>query len=493
MKFLSFVLALLLSAAPVFAQIRPHVTIQPESIKLPQSAVNLPALKKRVQPPQKDTAREQALQKLAERQNPKNWKRISWKAYKKANENAKKREGVCTRLVLKCSEDLCGTCPAPIPFEIMYDFGQGEPDYKTLLSKQKLIYIADANNHDTKAAPLEVAKILHAVRETNPDAKILLAVEFLNWASPYNALGTANIHDDLLHKYHEYYEYYDYYQCYTSSAHQKECDELQRGIELVVQELNNPTTLLKKAGTKTQLDELSSYEPVFRAADKLGIDQLALDDNIFGYDTRENIGVKIGEYVVWAGPNDNIPSWDKQIARENAMSQLIGVSSWGVLERNREWARRIKAVLPAYDIVLVYAGSGHLAQNYYIDLQPMVEQADFTNISLYPQEKLPEELNAYYQQRWNTAEKHGFSQDTQLWNEREKASIEADKLFAAPKKTFEYNPAQPLWIIMNDERIASFLNNHQEQYRLFIEESEKQEENYQFAAAKDIEVYLPAE
>lgn len=486
MKFLSFVLALLLSAAPVFAHPR-------RTVNLPANAVRRAILQERIQAPQKDTAREQALQKLAARQDPKNWKRISWKEYKKANENAKKREGVCTRLVLKCSEDLCGTCPAPIPFEIMYDFGQSEPDYKTLLSKQKLIYIADANNHDTKAAPLEVAKILHAVREANPNAKILLAAEFLSWNSPYNLLGTANVHDNLLQRYYEYSQYYEHYQCYNPSAHKKECDELQRCIESVTQELKNPTALLKKAGVKTQLYEPASYEPIFRAADKLGIDQLALDDEMVGDDSRQNIGVKIGGYVVWAGPNDHIPSWDKQIARVDAMSQLISVSSWGILERNREWVRRIKAVLPAYDIVLVYAGSGHLAQNYYIDLQPMVEQADFTNISLYPQEKLPEELNAYYQQRWNTAEKHGFSQDTQLWNEREKASIEADKLFAAPQKTFEYNPAQPLWIIMNEERIASFLNNHQEQYRMFIEESEKQEENYQFAAAKDIEVYLPAE
>ncbi|MDO5765482.1 MAG: hypothetical protein Q4P84_07295, partial [Elusimicrobiales bacterium] len=86
MKFLSFVLALLLSAAPVFAHPR-------RTVNLPANAVRRTILQERIQAPQKVTAREQALQQLAARQDPKNWKRISWKEYKKANENAKKREG----------------------------------------------------------------------------------------------------------------------------------------------------------------------------------------------------------------------------------------------------------------------------------------------------------------------------------------------------------------------------------------------------------------
>ena len=150
MKFLSFVLALLLSAAPVFAQIRPHVTIQPESIKLPPSAVNLPALKKRVQPPQKDTAREQALQKLAERQNPKNWKEISWQDFLQQNKHTKEVETVSTHLDIKCTENFCRLLPAAIPIDLLQQTGNSEVDYKKILEGHKLIFVAEGMNHDSK-------------------------------------------------------------------------------------------------------------------------------------------------------------------------------------------------------------------------------------------------------------------------------------------------------------------------------------------------------
>ena len=68
---------------------------------------------------------------------------------------------------------------------------------------------------------------------------------------------------------------------------------------------------------------------------------------------------------------------------------LLNISHSGRLERNRQWARYINAVKPFYDLVLVYAGRGHLNETYSNDLQPMVENADYVNILLYPIEITP--------------------------------------------------------------------------------------------------------
>nr|QGT50851.1 hypothetical protein Elusimicrob2101_1140 [uncultured Elusimicrobia bacterium] len=430
MKLLLSLLTLLFIFGPLQAQ--PAIKLFPSirekvSAQIPHKTAQLEknnALKQ--QGTQESQVQEHALNQLAKRQDPKNWKRISWQEFLKQNEYAKNREGVCLRLDLKCTEHLCNICPAPIPLEALSEITQQPADYKKLLKDEKLIYIMDSSNHDTKAIPLEVAKIMRAVREANPNARILLAAEFLTWNSPYNVLGATNIKNDLSFKYNEYQKYYEYLQCARpESQNQQPCADIVQVLQLLKQEINNPTPLLKKAGQKSGLYELDSYAPIFQAADQLGIDQLALDDNLYGIDAKNNIGVKVGEYVIVATPRDNIPSWKSlkkqagESAKEYAMSQLISVSSWGVLERNREWARRITAVMPMYDIVLVYAGDGHLANTYFIDLQPLVGRDNFTNIKLYAQEELPQELETYYQQRQNISERKGLSRDEKNWKEIE--------------------------------------------------------------------------
>lgn len=448
---------------------------------------------------QEQTPFQQALQQLAERQNPKNWKRISWQEFLKQNEHAKSREGVCMRLDLQCLQNLCNTCPEPLPFEVMFDSIQQTADYKELLKDEKLIYIMEGNNHNTKAAPLEVAEIMRAVREANPQAKILLAAEFLNWESLYNVLGTADINKDLSFKYNQYQEYYQYLQCdLPEPQNQQQCNNIAQYLQLLEQEINNPTLLLKKAGAKSGLDTSAAYAVVFQTADELGIDQLALDDNLYGEDNKNNIGVKVGEYVIFATPSDDIPSWKAlknqlgENAKLGAMSQLISLSSWGVLERNREWARRIRALLPVYDIVLVYAGAGHLNQAYSIDLQPLVGKKDFANIALYPLEELPQELKSYYQQRHDIAERRGFSRDEQNWQQAEEFDIYENKLWGNPQTNLELDLTKPTWFISREDKLNDFLNEHQQDYWPFLEESYQQENDFPFRATLEIQIYLPA-
>lgn len=530
MKFLSFVLALLLSAAPVFAQIRPHVTIQPESIKLPPSAVNLPALKKRVQPPQKDTAREQALQKLAERQNPKNWKEISWQDFLQQNKHTKEVETVSTHLDIKCTENFCRLLPAAIPIDLLQQTGNSEVDYKKILEGHKLIFVAEGMNHDTKRAPQEMAKILRAVREKNPSAKILFAAEFLEWENYNNLPGLTQalaqipeVEEQIQDYQAELEDWNLRYQLLSDedkTTFKKQYDQQKQELTAALQQtkewksqiLSLQTAadlkrepLLKKAGEKSDLYFPEEYAPAFKAADALGIDQLALDDDIPGM-IEDQVAAKVGEFVVWTTPKDKVPTWrditkrrvSAEIKRFHALRQVLSVSPWGVRERNREWARRIKAVLPLYDIVLVYAGSGHLDKTYHMDLQPMLEQETFMNITLYPMEELPQEVAQAYAQRHHATERNGITQDQQWWNTKKNglSNIHAEDLIDESHSTqAQWNDsAKPFWIWMNGNDQELETGWDPEKAELFDAEMERQMQEFPYKyAASTLEVYLPAE
>lgn len=529
MKFLSFVLALLLSAAPVFA-IRPHVTIQPESLKLTPSTINLSALKKRAQTPQKDTAREQALQKLAERQNPKNWKEISWQDFLQQNKHTKEVETVSTHLDIKCTENFCQLLPAAIPIDLLQQTGNSEVDYKKILEGHKLIFVAEGMNHDTKRAPQEMAKILRAVREKNPSAKILFAAEFLEWENydnlPFLTQALAQIPEveEQIQDYQTTLEDWNFqYQLLSDedkTTFKKQYDQQKQELAAALQQakewksevLSLQTAadlkrepLLKKAGEKSELYFPEEYAPAFKAADELGIDQLALDDDIPGI-MENQVAAKVGEFVVWTTPKDKVPTWrnitkrreSAEIKRFHALQQVLSVSPWGVRERNREWARRIKAVLPLYDIVLVYAGNGHLDKTYHMDLQPMLEQEIFMNITLYPMEELPQEVAQAYAQRHHATERNGITQDQQWWNTKTNglSNIHAEDLIDESHSTqAQWNDsAKPFWIWMNGNDQELETGWDPEKAELFDAEMERQMQEFPYKyAASTLEVYLPAE
>lgn len=527
MKLLSFIFALLFSAAPVFA-IRLHVTIRPESI-------NLSALQKSVQPPQKDTAWEQALQKLAERQNPKNWKEISWQDFLQQNKHTKGVERVSTHLDIKCTENICQLFPAAIPIDLMQQTGNSEVDYKKILEGHKLIFVAEGMNHNTKRAPQEMAKILRAVREKNPSAKILFAAEFLEWENYDNlpvltqALAQIPEVDERIQDYQTTLEdlnsNYQLLSDEDKTTFKKQYDQQTQKLAAVLQQAKEWKSevvslqtaaelkrepLLKKAGEKSDLYFPEEYAPAFKAADELGIDQLALDDDIPGI-MENQVAAKVGEFVVWTTPKDKVPTWrditkrreSAEIKRLHALQQVLSVSPWGVRERNREWARRIKAVLPLYDIVLVYAGNGHLANTYFMDLQPMLEQEIFMNITLYPMEELPQEVAQAYAQRHHATERNGITQDQQGWDIKKNglSNIHAEDLIDESHSTqSQWNDfAKPFWIWVNgnEQELEAGWDPEKwdpEKAELFDAEMERQMQEFPYKyAASTLEVYLPAE
>lgn len=519
MRFLLLLLTLLLSAGQLAAQghRQPPELHQKVHTQLLQEQRQQLANKKRQE--------QLALEQLSQYQNPGSWKHISWQEFLRQNKHTQDVERVSTHLDINCTEEICRLLPGPIPLEMIQKESNGDPDYKTLLAGQKLIFVAEGINHNTKRAPQEMAKILQAVRAANPNAKILFAAEFLEWESHENLASfdpeeekemTRNIENiqDLIKQYQTDSRTLSAQESAQLQRLQRQYEserELWQGYQIYKEELKESIRkhpLLKKAGQPTNLTVTEEYIPAFQAADELGIDQLALDDTVWGA-VDNKIGAKVGEFVVWSTPHDKLPAWgnlkqpniSKETKRFFALHQLASASPWGVRERNREWARRIKTLMPLYDIVIVYAGDGHLNTTYHLDLQPMLEQKDFINITLYPLETLPQEHALNYQQRSDILESRKITQNKTLQETQNQAfgNIDLEQLID-DSNYIEIpwtNKQKPLWYLSyssvhDDTQIMARWDP--EKTKLYEQECAQQEKFFPYKTpAFHLFVYLPAD
>lgn len=497
MRICLILLLSLLGFQPLFAQrspfaVPPQQDMEQQLIKNLKKKFNLPA-----QCPFPDSfPSAEALQKLKGLQNRDTWEHISWKDFLKLNERAKERELCSCRLDTRFAEK-ASQCPVPIPWEEFLVTTPGYPDYEKLLQNEKLIYIAESNNHDTKSAPQEVAKILRAVRKINPTAKILLAAEFARWFFPLNEIN-------LLQEHLEYYSsccgYFksltpekkaEYCQLQKLSIEEveKHCQEFGRYLEEEKEFLApfSSAPLLKKARDPFYFVSNKEYAPVSQTADEQRIDLLALDDHVIETTQQGDIGVKVGKFWVEVPKKVSIPQITSD--REEDLSNLLKVSSWGVFERTRDWAQRIKAVLPEYDVVLVYAGDGHLDFTYFTDLQPLVGAKPFMNISLSPLESLPPEIQEQYTKRDKVAEENGYHQDGEFAKELEKRIIE-ESLVVFEKVWEENTP--PFWILADDRKEETFLMQNKDKItQEWLDDMTRC--SPEVTSTKDILVVLPAE
>lgn len=342
---------------------------------------------------------------------------ISWQEFLRLNEKAKERLLASTRLEAKALELDLKENPNMVVPQIKYK--NSAPDYSHAFT-HKYIFISEDISHDTKSAPQEVINILKAARNARPNAKILLAQEFLSWTG------------------------------------------------------ENNVSLLKKPGQNSEL--YSSYPEVTQAADKLGIDQLALDDSI--YMASEGIvGVKIGKYIVGVTPQDKLPllkykGCDALYTRWASAYQFIGISPFGVLERNYQWARRIKAAEPHYDLILVYAGSGHLRNTYSNDLPTLLKCKDFAHIALFPTDPIDPAVEKYYETRFLKGEQYAITNDQQQNQEEARLQEQATRgttfkqsLDQIEEETHQSrenwkNKKLPLWVSLTEEEFLQANPNY---------------------------------
>ena len=180
------------------------------------------------------------------------------------------------------------------------------PDYGQETKGLPFVYVTDASGHETRSIVSEVQHVLRSVRRANPQARILLALEFA-----------------------------------------------------VMTDFATPIRFAGKQNKEMILD--GSYEALAPLADELHMDTLALDDAIIWLEGEQYIAYKIGDKLLV----EEIPQ--KTMEDEQKLQQLfmdLGIllnqSTYGVYLRNQQWLRYIQAAKPFYDIVIVYAGQGHI-------------------------------------------------------------------------------------------------------------------------------------
>ena len=492
MRFLLIFLFLLISFQPSFGKITAQELSKTISQKIQQKPLGLP------NPFFKWTILDEDFLKpsLSMIQNPTAWEQISWEEFLLLNKNAQQKELCSNELEIRYMEKQ-SQCPIALPMKDFYLIRSGYPDYEKILRNEKLIYIAEEMNHDTKAAPQEVVKILKAVRKINPNAKILLAAEFAVWYYPIQEIL---YFDNALQKDEQSFTFCLRFSKATIEEKkaagftedqikklQEDCkpflDFLKQREEL---ERYASAPLLKEAGQKSYFLEYKHYSSVSKTADEQKIDLLALDDHVIEETENEDILIKVGRYMVKVPKNVSIPELGE--GRASSLANFIKISSWGVAERTADWANRIKAVMDNYDIVLVYAGSGHLCYTYFTDLQPMVGKNPFVDIILYPMENLSKEKADFYEKRQELAEQNCLRQDCKIQKEWEK-SLEGQSSFHQIDPFEEKNP--PFWIEEDTEKIESFVKQHEEELKEWGEAAEKCSRD--FIPTNIIQVFLPAQ
>lgn len=187
--------------------------------------------------------------------------------------------------------------------------------YATTLRGKKRFLILETN-HRRENFISQYSEILRTVRKINPHARILLALEFLR-NTKTQALPI---------------QFYDEKQ-------------------------------------KEDLFIFEDYKKLLADAKKFKIDVLALDDTIFyEYPTTWKDkqvllrAVQVGDELLPVFPYPPGDQASRRALSSNDISHFeyaVKGMYWGVQQRNKQWAERIRAVENYYDIVLVLAGNGH--------------------------------------------------------------------------------------------------------------------------------------
>lgn len=328
---------------------------------------------------------------------------LSWQDFLTKNQHAKEVEMASNKLdnqaTLLSAQEVEGS------FMDMAKVGSHTPPYEQMAKGHRFIFIAESINHETPLAINEAVTIIKSIRKANPKARILLASEFLVWTG------------------------------------EPEC------------------SLLQKADGESCLSAGSAYIPTFEAAKQAGVDLLALDDFICTHYLDNYSSVKMGQFLVFVSPKDDVPSLNisSNPADDLVLSaeQFIAISPWGVRERTRQWARRINALRPFYDIILVHAGDGHINTTYSLDLAPMLKIKDYLLITLLPFKDLTPDVAQYYERRAQLAEQYNLQQDKASFAKTKETAeqIGDEKLGVKTWKQAIANPIKTVWIYTDLEKI----------------------------------------
>ena len=393
----------------------------------------------------------------------------------------------------------------PIPL-----YGTVRPDYAKETSQAKYIYVTDASAHDTKTIPQEVGRVLSSVRQTHPQARILLATEFAiaqdTAEAPIHFAGPQNVPFFISEE----------YRSLVPLANSLDIDILGLDDSIIVQDQthNNaikvgdalvdfdPFSLSQHiqeilvqydgdwgptlAGLPKTITEYHQLRLELRYVEEHP-DHIAKDNNWSAQQTQTYIAKfkkTIEEYHTYLqGVADIINIY---------ITDFLHRSNWGVYQRNIQWTRYIKAVSKYYDIIIVYGGSGHLDDTLFGAVPEQIKEP-YVLFNLYTEEKISENLqNAYQNVDEIRQEKFGDFYSTDDLFQREDIQIynqefidKFDNVFALNGKSLVRLTPPP----GADPHSHVFFIKHKTNSHLSAEEKAE----YSVTSRTRFDVYLPDE
>ncbi len=289
---------------------------------------------------------------------------------------------------------------------------QGFPNYAKAVENTQYIYIGET--HDVPAIQQEIKQLLHAIRQVNPGKKILLATEFLQISHPLiNPLHIDG--KDWLIQDSGNYEV-------EKLADQLHFDTLALDDQIVQE---TPKFDLVKVGDrylKVDFDTNKDAQELIlltqEQLDNINQDFQGGDPVTFYLNFWLDSKIAL-TYLAESEKDPDFPAWEKQITKQfgpgnakyillhEGISQespqeipsegftnqvivsffgnTILASAWGMEQRNRQWAQRIKKVEKNYDIIIVWGGIGHFdAHNHAFSVPMLLNHADVVEFHFEP-------------------------------------------------------------------------------------------------------------
>ena len=303
----------------------------------------------------------------------------------------------------------------------------GLPDYGSLAHDKKYIYIAESSVHNTHTLPREGAKVLEEIRNANPNARILLALE----------------------------------------------------MAILTKQTDSPLLAQQQTSDSSPIFIHPDYRALSDTAQRKNIDVLALDDYLL-FDTKfaNTYVAKVGSYAVRFDTSTSrvrrvgsIYGESFKKAPADVVYDFLSRSSWGVQQRNDQWVRYIQAIADFYDIIIVYAGNAHLLLNIYYSIPNAIGE-DGLLLEMLTPEQLPQETQQLADKATEAQSKYEFSPEytTVALTSYEKEIQEAK---ARQLKPFfkQLKKGKPFWIKYTigrelDQQISSYLpKREQDKYK----------------------------
>ncbi|MCQ2411232.1 MAG: hypothetical protein MJ053_07255, partial [Elusimicrobiaceae bacterium] len=328
------------------------------------------------------------------------------------------------------------------------------PDYTREIQAVKYIYVSDASAHETKTIPLEVARLLKQIRKARPQARILLALEF--------AIREKET-DVPIHFPREKTLPFSLYSTYTSLL--KTTDKLDIDVlglddylgDAIVDDNSGETTYRIKIGdawvegldhSETQ-QILQQYNPAL--AQQLEQTAAQLRQAEKDYRAHEENWKRADENSLFFADGKPLSPAQLQKVKQQFQNELTDLATqrhtlsvqydelrrkqlaylhdflsrtpWGIEQRNAQWERYIRAVSPFYDVIVTYAGAGHLTttESGAIELPQRLAEP-YVQFDFYTSEKLKEEDSQAYALAYQIQEQEGVSPND-WWEELEKDEI----------------------------------------------------------------------